>query len=401
MTKSCGRSLTSLSLERILLNARWFGGKSVGSSRIRTAAALLAILCSCSALGQSLNNPADLPDAPVPAAQLPAEAQGTAQVAGAVLDSGGGSAVPGADVELSASGKLGARTATSGSDGSFTFTGLPAGEYRLIVNARGFAAYTSPEFAVRPGETTAAPKVVLAVSTSATVTVIATPDQIAVAQVHEEEKQRLFAVFPNFYTSYIWNAAPMPAALKYKMATRTLLDPIQFLTVAGTAGAEQIAGTYSGYGPGIQGYGKRYAATMATATSSRMLGSAVFPALFHQDPRYFYQGSGGWRSRALHAIASTFVARGDNGRNQPNFAHLLGSLSASAIANTYLPASDRGAGTVFQTFAIDVAGNIGENLFREFILRGLVPSVPSFANGKRSTPPSPRPSAPWTPPQPN
>ena len=158
----------------------------------------------------------------------------------------------------------------------------------------------------------------------------------------------------------------------------------------GPLGAEQVGNTYPGYGPGLEGYGKRYAATMATATSSRMLGSAVFPALFHQDPRYFYQGSGGKRSRALHAIASTFVTRGDNGKDQPNFAHLLGSLSASAIANTYLPSSDRGAGVVFQSFGIDLVGNIAGDLFREFVLRGLVPSVPLFANGKRQASPSPR-----------
>jgi hypothetical protein len=345
---------------------------------------LFTILCSPGA-GQNLIG--NLPDAPTPASQAepPVEAQATAQVAGVVLDAQG-SAVPGASVALAASGKLGESTATSAADGSFSFTGLPSGEYRLIVTAPGFDPFTSATFALRPGEAAAAPRVALTISTTTSVNVYATPGQVATAQVHEEEQQRVFAVFPNFYTSYIWNAAPMPASQKYKMATRALVDPIQFLTVAGTAGAEQIGNTYPGYGSGLEGYGKRYAATMATATSSRMLGSAVFPALFHQDPRYFYQGSGGKRSRALHAIASTFVTRGDNGKDQPNFAHLLGSLSASAIANIYLPPSNRGAGVVFQSFGIDLAGNIAGDLFREFVLRGLVPSVPSFANGKHSPP---------------
>jgi hypothetical protein len=374
------------------------GGGQVRSFPIRAATALLAILCSHSALSQNLMN---LPDAPVPAAQsAPVEAQGTAQVTGAVVDDQG-YAVNAAAVTLSASGILGERSATSDADGRFAFTGLAPGQYRLIVNAQGFAAYTSDVLTVAAGQALVAPRIVLHITATTSIDVVATPDQIAVAQVHEEEKQRVFAVFPNFYTSYIWNAAPMPAREKYQMATRALIDPIQFLTVAGTAGGEQIVGTYSDYGPGIQGYGKRYAATMATATSSRMLGSAVFPALFHQDPRYFYQGSGGKRSRALHAFASTFVTRGDNGKDQPGFAHLLGSLSASAIASAYLPASDRSAGVVFQTFGIDVAGNIAENFFREFVLRGLVPSVPSFANGKRQASPSPQPSAPRALPRPS
>lgn len=349
---------------------------------------MFAILCSNPARAQNLIAPNNLPDAPIPVGQAapPAEAQGTAQIAGVVLDAQG-SAVPGADIALAASGRLGERTATSAADGSFSFTGLPSGAYRLIVTAPGFDVFTSATFTLRPGEIATAPKVALAISTTTSVNVFATPDQVAAAQVHEEEQQRVFAVFPNFYTSYIWNAAPMPASQKYKLALRALVDPVQFLTVAGTAGAEQIANTYPGYGPGLQGYGKRYAAGLADATTSRLVGSAILPSLFHQDPRYFYQGTGGWRSRAWHAVNSTFVTRGDNGRNQFNGSHLLGSLTAGAVANAYHPASSRGIGVTFETFAITLGGNIAGNLFREFVLRGLVPSVPSFANGKHQ--PSP------------
>jgi len=276
---------------------------------------LFTILCSNPVLGQSLIGPGPLPDAPIPAGQAApaAEAQGTAQVAGVVLDARG-SAVPGADVALAASGRLGERTATSAADGSFSFTGLPSGEYRLIVAAPGFGAFTSATFTLRPGESATAPRFALTISTTTSVNVFATPDQVATAQVHEEEQQRVFAVFPNFYTSYIWNAAPLPAGQKYKLALRALVDPVQFLTVAGTAGAEQIANTYPGYGSGLQGYGKRYAAGMADATTSRLVGSAILPSLFHQDPRYFYQGTGDGRSRAWHAVNSTFVTRGETAR---------------------------------------------------------------------------------------
>ena len=33
-----------------------------------------------------------------------------------------------------------------------------------------------------------------------------------------------------------------------------------------------------------------------------MIGGAILPSLLHQDPRYFYQGSGTKKSRALHAL---------------------------------------------------------------------------------------------------
>ena len=106
------------------------------------------------------------------------------------------------------------RLTPSANDGSFSFTVLPPGPYRLNIAAQGFAPYSSGEFTLGPSQDFALPGIALKISSSASITVTATPDQIAVAQVHEEEQQRVLFVFPNFYTSYIWNAQPMPAGQK-------------------------------------------------------------------------------------------------------------------------------------------------------------------------------------------
>ncbi|MDP9038841.1 MAG: carboxypeptidase regulatory-like domain-containing protein [Acidobacteriota bacterium] len=357
-----------------------------GSRLSRCAAPLLALsfLYAARAPAQALSAAAELPEAPSAQVTPPAAPafQGTARVEGSVQDTQGGP-VPDATVTLAAAGILGDRSVTSAQDGTFAFTALPAGQYRLIVSAQGLEPYTSGEFVVHAGATVAQPPIALKFSTSTSINVVATPDQIAIAQVHEEEKQRVFGVFPNFYTSYIWNAQPLPASQKYKLALRTMVDPLGFLIVAGVAGAEQFNGTFPGYGPGIEGYGKRYGAALADSTTSRIVGYAFLPAVLHQDPRYFYQGSGGWRSRTAHALSSTFVARGDNGRDQPNYSHLAGSLVAGAVSNAYHPESSRGVRNTFQTFGITVTANLLGNLFREFVLRGFVPSVPDYANGKR------------------
>jgi hypothetical protein len=348
---------------------------------------LIAIAGCYPAHGQALASVNDLPDAPdaaiqtAPAARPAAEAQGTGIVNGVVQDIQG-NPVSGAKVILIAPGKLGERTAAAGNDGTFTFTSTPAGKFHLIVTAPNFETYISTDFMVEPGNTVEAPKTNLKVASSSTVTVFASPEQIAQAQVQEQEKQRVFGVFQNFYTSYIWEAEPMSTRQKDKLAFRTLADPSSFLIVAGIAGAEQYNGTYPGYGPGIEGYGKRYGAALADSVTGRIVGSAVLPSHFHQDPRYFYQGSGGIRSRSWHAVAFALVCRGDNGRQQPNFSHLLGSLVAGAVANAYHPESSRGLGLTFQTFGITTGGNAVGNLFREFLLRKLEPSVPGFANGK-------------------
>jgi hypothetical protein len=346
------------------------------------------LFCSTFAWGQNLTKDSPLPDSPGFLQQTAAanpqtdEPQGTAQVQGVVQDLQGNT-IADATVVLTAPGKLGERTTTTNSDGSFTFDALPAGEFRLIITVSGLDQYTSPEFPVKAGAIVQAPRIALKISTSSSVNVYATPDEVAQAQVHEQEQQRVFGVFPNFYTSYIWKAEPMSVRQKYSLAFHALVDPASFLIVAGVAGAEHYNGTYPDYGSGIEGYGKRYGAALADATTSRIVGSAVLPSLLHQDPRYFYQGSGGVRSRTQHAIASVFICRGDNGNPQPNYSHLLGSLTAGAVANAYHPAASRGLGLTFETFGITIGGNIAGNLFREFVLHGLVPSVPLYANGKR------------------
>ena len=326
-----------------------------------------------------------LPDSPGAALQsIAGRAPGavaTASISGIVTDTQG-SIVPGATVILSSPGKLGEKTTEADGDGTFTFSPLSAGDFRLIITAKNFETYTSGVITLKSGEIYQSPGITLKFATSSSVNVYASADQVAEAQVQEQEKQRVLGVFPNFYTSYIWNAAPMTPKQKYRLAFRALADPVTFLTVAGIAGAEHFNGTYPGYGPGIAGFGKRYGAAYGDALTSRVVGSAILPSLLHQDPRYFYQGSGGARSRTWHALASAVVTRSDHGRLQPNYSHILGSLVAGAVANAYHPESSRGLGLTFETLGITTAGNAAGNLFREFVLRGLVPSVPPFANGK-------------------
>jgi hypothetical protein len=290
--------------------------------------------------------------------------------------------VPGAAISLIPLGRFGEKTAITASDGTFSLPGVAPGTYHMSVAAAGLDAYTSPEFVVRPGAPLTLPDIALHLSANTSINVVAGPEQVALAQIHQEETQRVFGVFQNFYTSYIWDAQPMPARQKFRLAFHSSIDPPQFFIVAGVAGAEQYNGTYAGYGPGIEGYGKRYGAALADSFDSRLIGSAILPSLLHQDPRYFYQGSGSVASRAVHAVSFTFVARGDNGHNQLNYSHLLGSLAASGIANAYHPANSRGVGDTFQNFGITTASNIVGNLIREFVLRHLE-TIPSFANGKR------------------
>jgi hypothetical protein len=214
------------------------------------------------------------------------------------------------------------------------------------------------------------------------VTVSGNKKELSEEQVHIAEQQRIAKVLPNFYSTYDWNAPPMEAKQKFQLSIRSIIDPVSFLTVAGIAGAEQYQNVFPAYGGGLEGYGKRYGAALANHVSSTLLRRAVYPSIFHQDPRYFYKGKGNIRSRALYAMSAAVIARGDNGRWQPNYSGVLGSFSAAAISNLYYPASDRGASLVVLNGLADVGANAAANLIREFVLKRLTSHVPKGANGK-------------------
>ncbi len=75
---------------------------------------------------------------------------------------------------------------------------------------------------------------------------------------------------------------------------------------------------------GAKGFGQRLGANYANGLTDIMIGGAILPSILHQDPRYFYQGTGTKKSRALHALSTRFICKGDNGLWQPNYSGLGG-----------------------------------------------------------------------------
>ena len=137
---------------------------------------------------------------------------------------------------------------------------------------------------------------------------------------------------------------PLTAKLKFRLALKTSTDPVTILGSAFVAAADQ-AGDTPDYQQGMKGYAQRFGANYANGMTDIMIGGAILPSLLHQDPRYFYLGTGTGKSRTLYALRTPFVCKGDNGHWQPNFSGLGGYLASGAIANARIILSriaDRG-----------------------------------------------------------
>jgi hypothetical protein len=315
------------------------------------------------------------PDAPIAnfAAHIPVLAEtravdGAASVEGVVLDASGAT-VSGAAVSLLHEDGRESQEMASGPNGEFSFTKIPTGSYLVSVNAEGFAPYTSEGFALNGQQDYEVPDFALSVAAASTEMIVHPTEFIAAEQMRAAEKQRLMGVIPNFYTSYTYDTAPLSTKQKFVFAARGTFDPVAMVGVGFGAGIEQASNSFAGYGQGAEGYGKRFAAKFADGRSSDFFTHAIYPSLLHQDPRYYYQGTGSAKSRVLHAIGAAFFTRTDNGLTAPNYSFLLGDLSSGALSNLYYPKASRGASLVFTNAVLGLGGRMAGNILREFSRR--------------------------------
>jgi hypothetical protein len=298
-----------------------------------------------------------------------------ANISGSVTDVNG-NVIPAAAIVLEGPDTSDRQTIVTDQAGAFQSGGLKAGvPYLITVRAKGFENWRSPPLVLNPAQHLQLQDIKLKLPASVTsVTVYAYPEQIATQQVIIEEHQRVLGVFPNFYVTYNPEAVPLTTKLKFRLAFKADTDVMTFVGVAFMSAVYQ-AGDIPDYGQGWDAYGKRMAAGYADTTTDIFIGGAILPWLLHQDPRYFYQGTGTKKSRARHAMLSPFICKGDNGKPQPNYSSLAGDLASGAISNFYYPESNRGAGLVFQGFLVTTGVRMANGLVQEFIFRKLTPSA--------------------------
>jgi len=303
-------------------------------------------------------------------------------ISGTVVD-GSGAVVEAAHVTLAREDHSVPQEILSGDDGQFSFANIAPGPFHLSFALAGFAPQTFSA-TVRSGETYIVPKVTLAVADNVTeVQVGVSPVEVAEEEIKEQEKQRMLGVVPNFYVTYVRDAAPLNSKQKFALAWKTTIDPVTFGVVGVTAGIQQSQNAVKGYGQGAQGYAKRFGASTGDLFAGTFIGSAILPSLLKQDPRYFYKGTGSKSSRLLYALANAVICKGDNGRWQPNYSNVLGNLAAGGISNLYYPSSDRdGAALTFETGLIGIGTTAAVNVLQEFVIRKLTSNVPKQNSAK-------------------
>ena len=354
--------------------------------------ALLGLPYLVQAQEPAISGPATLPDSPAvqamqqaPAPQQPAAPPGTSSAASqqdapavtAQLGSINGTVtdaqdevIPGAAVALEGPDPGSARNTTANDNGFFEFTNVrPGTGYRITIKAKGLVDWISPAIELSPGQIEILPGIKMQLEgEQASVTVYASAAELATEQVKIAEQQRVLGVIPNFYVAYDPNAPPLTAKLKFQLALRVSYDPITIAGVFFMAGVNQGV-EIPDYRLGAEGYGERVGAVAADGFTDIFFGGGVLPALFHQDPRYFYQGTGTNRSRLLHALSAPFVCRGDNRRTEPNFSTIGGDMISAGFSTIYYPRNDRTWTFFGENVMISTIERTASTVTQEFVLR--------------------------------
>jgi hypothetical protein len=160
--------------------------------------------------------------------------------------------------------------------------------------------------------------------------------------------------------------APLSTRCKFTLFVKQTYSPYTFVSAAFQASLDQAQDQWPQYGGGIQGWGKRFGATLADTELRRFIQGYALSTILHQDPRYFPSHQRTLISRAWYAATRVAVTRNDNGDSVFNTSELLGALFASSLQNAYYPSDARNFGETINRFGGALSSDATGSLLREF-----------------------------------
>lgn len=199
--------------------------------------------------------------------------------------------------------------------------------------------------------------------------------------------QKKSLVFPDLAT----NRGQLDSWQKFTLAVNNSLS-------LSTIGAALIGSAYgqatdhpSGYGQGMEGYGKRFGADMARSASANLFGTFMIASITHEDPRFYVKKNLSLKESAEYAAHRLVLTRSDDGMQVVNYEGLLGPLAGETLANTYYPQGSRGVGSTLIRYATDQGWRFCGNLLRQYwptINRRLQLSTEASSTSASATPAS-------------
>jgi hypothetical protein len=196
---------------------------------------------------------------------------------------------------------------------------------------------------------------------------VSTVPQPATASAAETtESKRIFWIIPNNRTSpSLKNYKPLSAKQKFQIARQDSFDRGTVVLAALFAADAQITNQNPAFGQGVKGYARNFGTSYADFVIGNYMSEAIFPALLHQDPRYFRRSVGSKWSRLGYSMGQIFWTHTDSGQTQFNYSEILGNSTAVAISEAYYP-DNRSASEAIQKLGVQIGVDMASNVLKEF-----------------------------------
>jgi hypothetical protein len=180
------------------------------------------------------------------------------------------------------------------------------------------------------------------------------------------EDKRIFGVLPNNRTTEgSIPFAPITAKQKITIAVKDSFDYPVYPTAGLFAVLYQLENQNPSFGQGMEGYAKRFATAYGDQMIGNMMTEGFFPALLHEDPRYFRVAEGTFWHRTRMAVQQIVITRTDTNHRTFNFAEWGGNAFATAISNAYYP-DTRDVSDNVEKWLIAIATDTFSNILKEF-----------------------------------
>jgi hypothetical protein len=159
---------------------------------------------------------------------------------------------------------------------------------------------------------------------------------------------------------------PMSQAERLRHYFKSTFSVESVLSSAAGAGISQWENSPSEWGQGAEGYARRLGNSYAVHI---MQGTLMYGAssVLHEDNRYIPSGETAFGKRLKYSIASSFLARKDDGTRRLSYSRLGSYLATAFISREWQPHSRNGAQNAMQNFETAIGATVGFNVAREFL----------------------------------
>ncbi len=152
-----------------------------------------------------------------------------------------------------------------------------------------------------------------------------------------------------------------------RLAARSVADPFNLLTIAGTSAYSVATDSHSSYGPGVEGWAKLSGVLLTQDMTGEFFGTFLIPSIDHEYPHYIRMPNAPLPRRIAHCLYQPFWTVSDTGRGMVNYSNVVGTIADEAVDISYVPYQRVGWGPSAERIATAWATAPIGNFITEFV----------------------------------